>query len=894
MIKFTNLNKFFNKGKKNEIHVVNNATLELPDTGIVTFFGHSGSGKTTLLNVLGGLDSFKGEIQYDDTTLKNYKMGQIDKWRRANVGYVFQNYDLLQNESVYDNLEIALSIIGINDKEEAKARIEYALKAVGLYKYRKKKAFALSGGQMQRVAIARALIKKCKVLLADEPTGNLDSANTIEVMNVLKSISKNTLVLLVTHEKNIADFYSDQIIEMADGEITSVKINESQEALIQEEHSNAVYLGDMDKVEQDGDTLSLTIYKDPGDESKKHIDVFIKKNTLYIRGDSTIRVANENTLKIIDGKRKTIKKKDEQVESYDNSFFDDSKKGKRGFRSFLIGFLSSWQSIFSAKKKTKLLYASLTFMGVVFSIASISYVNNTTTDDSSFVNAKGYYTVQNLTFSDSDKILQAYDEGYIKDAIYKDTKYFSYKESWTFVESVSASFNAAVLPYNKDFVTLAYGRETSSKGEIILSMNKADEILSNFTIGYDVEHLVGKTLENPSNSDETYKIVGISSGDNNVVYVCDADYILGLNEINYSGDGVKVLNASIEKGHYKVVGSKSRDVNLEAGSLECLINLSMAEKVNNLYYLDGDTISLPADGLVLDGTEKFGDYNIVGYFEPTESIKGFENAIITNKNVSFFKHRIDDVVPNGFYSPLFSYIVEGKEPVKSNEIAVDAYSQLQIGDVFNGFNVVGRVSGGVYVDANRTMFNVNVRNVRMSTYSSVFTTKDLEASKTYFKEEHEMNFDTIYNIAYKEQLASEDATKAIFYTVFAITFSIASVFIFFIMRSRMLADIYTIGVYRSLGAKRWSIISKYLVESAILTFMFTIVGYAVGCFIYTFFSVLINAAFDALGVTIAMTNIPAFILIGCIIFVVSTLVGALPIVALFRKTPAQIKSKYDI
>lgn len=892
MIKFTNLNKYFNKGKKNEIHVVNNATLELPDTGIITFFGHSGSGKTTLLNVLGGLDTFKGEIQYDDTTIKNYKMGQIDKWRRANVGYVFQNYDLLQNESVYDNLKIALSIVGINDKDEVKARIEYALKAVGLFKYRKKKAFALSGGQMQRVAIARALIKKCKVLLADEPTGNLDSANTIEVMNVLKSISKNTLVLLVTHEKNIAEFYSDQIVEMADGKITSVRDNESQEMSLQEEHSNAVYLGDMEKVEQDGDSVSLTIYKDPGDESKKHIDIFIKNNTLYIRGDSTIRVANENTLKIIEGKRKTITKKDDQSEAYDNSFFDDSKKGRRGFRPFLITLLSSWQSIFSAKKKTKLLYASLTFMGIVFAIASISYVNNKMTDDSSFTDAKGFYTVQNLTFTDSDKILEAYDKGYIKDIVNKDTKMFNYKESWTYVEGVSTSFSASTLPYNNDLVPLAYGKEISKEGEIIISMTEVDQILRNFTVNYTAEHLLGKTITNQWETDESYTIVGITSENKNVAYVSDHDYALGINSV-YQEEDITVLNANVEKGHYRVVGgTDSRDVNLATGDLECLLNVSLAAKSGYVYYLEGEMATVPT--ITFDGTAKFGDYTIVGLFESNEPIESFENAIITNKNVSALKEKIEYTSYDGFYSPLFAYIVDGREPVKSNEIVVDAYSQLKVGDKYDGFDVVGLVSGGEYVKTYRTMFNINVRNLRSSIYSSVFTTDDFKATKEYFSEKLEMNFDTLYNVSYAEQLASENTSKAVFYTVFAITFVIASIFIFFIMRSRMLADIYTIGVYRSLGAKRWSIISKYLLESAILTLMFTIVGYAVGCFVYTFFSVLINAAFDALGVTIAMTNIPAFILIGCIIFVVSTLVGILPIVTLFRKTPAEIKSKYDI
>ena len=211
MISVKNLNKYFFKGKSNQIHVINNTSLELPSKGFISFLGNSGSGKTTLFNVIGGLDKATGTLIYDDLELKKYDMNKIDIYRSSNIGYVFQKFNLLLDETVYDNLKIALDIIGITDKEEIDKRIEYSLKAVGMFKYRKKKANALSGGQQQRVAIARALIKKSKIILADEPTGNLDSTNSIEIMNILKKISKSTLVLLVTPDSNLAHFYSDFI-----------------------------------------------------------------------------------------------------------------------------------------------------------------------------------------------------------------------------------------------------------------------------------------------------------------------------------------------------------------------------------------------------------------------------------------------------------------------------------------------------------------------------------------------------------------------------------------------------------------------------------------------------------------------------------------------------------
>ena len=174
MIKVYKLNKRYNKHKRNEIHVLNDVSLEFANTGLVFLLGPSGSGKSTLLNAIGGLDKVdSGNIVIDDKTVNKYHFNKWDYLRNQHIGYIFQNYVLLPELSVYDNIAFALRLVGLN-KVQADERIDYALKAVNMEKFKKRKVKNLSGGQQQRIAIARALVKSPDVIIADEPTGNLD------------------------------------------------------------------------------------------------------------------------------------------------------------------------------------------------------------------------------------------------------------------------------------------------------------------------------------------------------------------------------------------------------------------------------------------------------------------------------------------------------------------------------------------------------------------------------------------------------------------------------------------------------------------------------------------------------------------------------------------------
>lgn len=186
-----------------------------------SILGPSGSGKTTLLNIIGGLDHYdKGDLIINEVSTKKYNDRDWDSYRNHRVGFVFQSYNLIPHQTVLKNVELALTLSGVSRSERTK-RAKEALKEVGLEKHLKKKPSQLSGGQMQRVAIARALVNNPDILLADEPTGALDSETSTQIMELLKKVAQDKLVIMVTHNPELAEKYSTRIIELKDGQIIS-------------------------------------------------------------------------------------------------------------------------------------------------------------------------------------------------------------------------------------------------------------------------------------------------------------------------------------------------------------------------------------------------------------------------------------------------------------------------------------------------------------------------------------------------------------------------------------------------------------------------------------------------------------------------------------------------
>lgn len=219
MLSLVNINKDYGSGEQT-VHALKNVSIDFRENEFVSILGQSGCGKTTMLNIIGGLDRYTdGDLIVGGISTKKYKAKDWDTYRNHSVGFVFQSYNLIMHLSVLRNVELALTLSGIS-KSERKKMAETALEKVGLKDQIHKKPNQLSGGQMQRVAIARALVNNPDIILADEPTGALDTETSIQVMELLKEVANDKLVIMVTHNPSLAQQYSTRIIKLSDGEVT--------------------------------------------------------------------------------------------------------------------------------------------------------------------------------------------------------------------------------------------------------------------------------------------------------------------------------------------------------------------------------------------------------------------------------------------------------------------------------------------------------------------------------------------------------------------------------------------------------------------------------------------------------------------------------------------------
>lgn len=385
MIKISKLNKYFNRGSKNELHVLNEIDLEFAQTGLVCILGESGSGKTTLLNTLGGLDTFcSGTIQIDDTVLQKYQPSKIEPLRNEKFSYIFQNYFLLQDYSVAYNVKLALNLYNLTE-EQKDARVDYVLAQLGLSRYKKKLVSKLSGGQQQRVSIARALVKSPEIILADEPTGNLDEENTLRIMSILKNISKDCLVILVSHERRMAEFFADRIIEIRDGQI--IKDAENQVKGFYERGDDAnIYLRELEKITLENEAAHFEMYQRPDHEEEKiRLKFAWNHGKLYIQNDTGYDVVLEGEeagCRMLDEERPQLDMEEVESFSYHLDKLPPKKSASLSHREILRMAL---ENISLMGKKQAFVWVIILATAVLLTITLADYVNAISLDPTQIV-----------------------------------------------------------------------------------------------------------------------------------------------------------------------------------------------------------------------------------------------------------------------------------------------------------------------------------------------------------------------------------------------------------------------------------------------------------------------------------------------------------------------------
>jgi len=621
MIKVDKVNKYYNRGKQNQIHVINNTSMTLPDKGIVCLLGPSGCGKTTLLNAIGGLDKVNsGKIYIDDVMITHRTSGKIDTIRNAKIGYIFQNFNLLDDQTVFENVAIALRMIGIKNNKTITNRVNYCLKSVGIYQYRNKMANALSGGQRQRVAIARAIVKNPRIIIADEPTGNLDSANTLEIMNIIKTISKERLVILVTHERNIAEFYSDHVAEMKDGKIIKAYNNDSSRYL-DYQLENRIYLKDM-PVHNDfsSDNINVDVYAD--DARQADIKVVIKGGNLYINTGGRLNVVDETS---------NIELLDEHYTAMDESIFEENdfkydaylpenyKAKYSSIYKFSNMLINGWKTVKGFKKLKKFLLVGFVFAAIFAFVAFSNAFGIFDVQPKDYLTTDAHY----LTVSNTDKtqdimdVIDSLDN--VSYVIPGDTKKSVTLPLNDYLQTSYASEDLNVSIAETKVLTqedLLYGRMPESKKEVIIDhllvKNFLDDGLGK-QVGLDTEEeFLGRELTVTNLG--SYTIVGISDTQSPSLYVDESQVMYILTNANDQLDEMEFYFDDTDSGDDLVKSGKVKDIALTTSELK-LVKGSQPEKVNEVMinyshaeeedYAIGKTLSVKMGG------EKL---KIVGYY----------------------------------------------------------------------------------------------------------------------------------------------------------------------------------------------------------------------------------------------------------------------------------------
>ena len=832
MIKLIKVNKYFNRFKKNKLHVINNTSLEFENTGLVAILGESGSGKTTLLNAIGGLDKVSsGKIYVNGKKITRKRSGRVDKIRNLNIGYIFQNYNLINDLTVFENVALALKMSGLKNKEEIKKRVNYILEVLGIYKYRNRYANMISGGERQRVAIARALVKNPNIIIADEPTGNLDSKNSLEIMNIIKAISKTKLVILVTHEKNLAEFYATRIIDVVDGTVVNDRKNEHNDELDYRLESK-IYLKEFEDIKKiNEENLNVDVYK--GKNEKLDIKLVLKNGNIYVEAkNNKVEVVDDSSaIELIDDHYKKISKEEYEKNQfhYDDIIKNTYKKRYSSIYNPITLLTSGFKKIFnySVLKKLLLLGFLASSMFSLYAVSNIFGVTNITDDEfikqdknymtliTDKINIEDYYNYEKLDFVDYIIPGNTMIQGTIK----YDDYYQTQNASDTF------GFSLASLNLVKEN-NLLYGKMPEKENEVIVDKMILEGILSE---SYNSAKQVGiKDISGFLNREICVEdFMAIATDEYTIpklviVGICDLTspslYINNNSFVNLLANGVK----GSENGTPSLVMG---DTNEGRG-----INQNLSQKLYD--------VNLAKDKLELTkGRMPENDYEIIVNEQNKYEMK-------LNKTI--------------------------KDEINGNKLKVVGYYKSKE-NLNNYYTTLNTIKIKLITDSK----NISIYPKDKMEALNYFREKGLNIEDTYQKTK------TTYVEGIKEKIISTLVLSGIILAV-------SLVEIFLMIRSSFLSRVKEVGILRAIGVKKIDIYKMFLGEILAITIITAIPGILImsniikGLQMISYF----QNQFMLNGTIIGISLV--------IIFAFNIIVGLLPVHNVIKKAPARILSRNDV
>lgn len=683
MIELKNVNKYFYRHKKNEIHVINDTSLKLDDTGLVALLGPSGCGKTTLLNTIGGLDDINsGSIFINEERISKRSSYNIDKIRNLNIGYIFQDYNLVDDMTVFDNVALSLKLCGIKDEDEIKKRVYYVLEKVNMYRYRNRLASMLSGGERQRVGIARAIVKDPSIIIADEPTGNLDSKNTIEVMNIIKAISKDRLVILVTHESELAMFYASRILKIEDGKIISDEINDHNNDL-DYRMDNKIYLLDMKNHENiNSDKYNINYYSD--NDNKLNITIVVKNGNVYIESKNKVDIVDNNSsIELVNNHYKAISKDiyNEYKFDFENVIDNNYKKKYSSVYSIFKSIKNGFNKIrsYSTIKKVLLFGFLISGMFVTYSASSLFALKNI--KDSDFVTMnKNYLVIDNssITVDKFKDIENDSNVNYVipgKSSVNFNLKIDDYYQTSDTLFTLSGSLSSINM-INKN--NIIRGRMPSNESEIVIDKIIYDNL--NNTVKCAGILTINDILNRDVYLDSlNYKIVGIVNMGSPSIYTYESEFtnIIALSkssDTSIYGDYIEESSTSdiYDYNIYKD-NIKLKKGNYPVNDYEVIINDINSEEYEIGKYVD---YKVNDKKLKVVGYYTSSNTSMDKYLVNNNTIK--YNNILNNKGMSIYakdkelvlnKYRKEKYnIKDSYIYSRDNYVKEAKENLKSSFI----------------------------------------------------------------------------------------------------------------------------------------------------------------------------------------------------------------------------------